>query len=173
MRFRIAALCLLGWIVSISLLHAHPIHTSYAEVDYRAGPERLEVAIRVFTDDMEAVLSKQTGHKITVATTPRAELDALLLAYVRERFAVKTRAGAAQTLTWVGRELKDGDQQLWIYVECPLAGGVTGARFSHRLLREAFSDQINSVVVRDHGSTPVRAVTLLFTDAKEQVVAAK
>lgn len=149
---------------------AHPVHTSYAEADYRPASGKLEIAWRLFTDDAEAALSRRAGRTLTVARTPAAELDALLLAYVQATFAVKTPAGVPATLTWVGREVTDAGQHLWIYFECALPGGPERARFSSRGLREVFSDQINSVRVRDHSTTPARQATLLFLNDAEQIV---
>ncbi|MBI5771788.1 MAG: hypothetical protein HZA93_28715 [Verrucomicrobia bacterium] len=149
---------------------AHPIRTSYAEADYRPASGQLEIAIRLFTDDTEAALAQRAGKKIAVASTPARELDALLFAYVRAQFTVTTTGGAAVPLTWVGRELKDQGQHLWLYVQCALPGGVAGARLRDGLLREMFSDQINSVRVRDHSRDPAAQVTLLFLRDGEQAV---
>jgi hypothetical protein len=149
---------------------AHPIHTSYAEADYRPASGKLEIAWRLFTDDAETALSRRAGRTLSFAATPAAELDALLLAYVRATLAIKTPAGAAVALTWVGREIADAGQHVWIYVECTLPGGPERARLANRGLREVFSDQINSVRVRDHSTTPARQATLLFLNDAEQTV---
>jgi len=150
---------------------AHPIHTSYAEADYRPESQKLEIALRLFTDDAEAALSGRAGRKISFDSTPAAELDALVFTYVRTLFTVKTRDGAVQALTWVGREFKDHEGHLWIYLQCPLPGGAAGARIRDRVLRDTFADQLNSVRMRDHSAKPVRQVTLLFTSDAEQSVA--
>jgi hypothetical protein len=149
---------------------AHPVHTSYAEADYRPASGKLEIAWRLFTDDAEAALSRRAGRTLSLALTPAAELDAALLAYVRAAFVVKTPAGETATLTWVGREITDAGQHLWIYFECALTGGPERARLANRGLREVFSDQINSVRVRDHSATPARQATLLFLNDAEQTV---
>lgn len=149
---------------------AHPIHASYAEAEFRPETGRLEIALRLFSDDAETALSAQAGKKVRLESTAAAELDRLLLALVRAAFVVKSKSGAAQPLAWVGRELKDGDQHLWVYVTCPLPGGVAGAVFADRVLRDTFSDQLNSVRVRDHSVAPARQLTLLFANESEQTV---
>lgn len=149
---------------------AHPIHAGYAEADFRPASGELEIALRLFTDDAEAALSAQAGKKVVAGSTASPELDALLFDLVRTAFVVKTSAGAAQTLTWRGRELRDRDQHLWIYCTCPLPGGPAGACVANRVLRAVFPDQLNSVLVRDHTTTPLRQVTLLFADDREQAV---
>lgn len=165
------ALLLAAVFAAGTLARAHPIHASYAEVDFRPDPARLEIALRLFSDDAETALSARAGKKIDLETTPTRELDTLLLALGQTSLVVRTKAGAAQPLSPVGHELKDGGQHLWLYFTCPLPGGIAGTRLANRLLRDTFSDQLNSIRVRDHSVSPSRSVTLLFTDDREQVVA--
>ena len=162
----------IAFLLALATARAHPIHSSYAEADYRRDPDRLEISIRLFADDAEEMLTKRAGKKISLAKTPAAEVDALLFAIVRTAFVVKSPAGDAQPLEWVGRELTDRDEHLWLYVRCPMPGGVAGARFANRLLRDTFSDQINSVRVRDKGP-PLRQNTLLFPNDAEQIAFGK
>ena len=149
---------------------AHPVHSSYAEADYRPASGKLEIAWRLFTDDAEVALSRQAGRRLSATRAPATEFDSALLDYVRSTLVVKTSTGSAMTLQWVGRELADAGQHLWVYVECALPGGPAGARLANRGLRETFSDQINSVRVRDHSTSPVRQVTLLFVNDTAQTV---
>lgn len=168
-RLRRLAACLV-LAAAAATAQAHPFHASYAEADYRPASGRLELAVRLFTDDAEAALSRQAGRQLKVAGTPAAEFDTALLAHLRAALKVTTTEGAACPLAWVGREVTDGGQHLWVYLECPLPGGPAGARITQRVLRDTFPDQINSVRIRDHGRTPPRQVTLLFTGDAEQVV---
>lgn len=151
-------------------VQAHPLHAAYAEADFRPASGELEIALRLFTDDAETALSARAGRKIVVGSAASAELDAQLFALIRAAFVVKSNHGAIQPLVWRGRELKDGDRHLWIFLTCPLPGGPGGALFSNRVLRDTFSDQLNSVLVRDHATSPMRQVTLLFVTDREQRV---
>ncbi|MEI6464182.1 MAG: DUF6702 family protein [Verrucomicrobiota bacterium] len=162
------ALALIAW-AGTPHLEAHPFHTSLAEADYRTASGKLEIALRLFTDDAEAALSRRAGRAVKLTGQSALETDALLEASLRAGFSVKAADGSVQKLTWIGREITDGGQHLWIYFECALPGGAEGARFTNCLLRETFSDQINSLRVRDHRVTPARQVTLLFTGDAEQV----
>jgi hypothetical protein len=158
-----------------SALRAHPLHLTLAEADYRPTSHNLEIALRLFTDDAETVLAKWTKRKISAEKTPRAELDRVLAEYIRAHFVVRDLDGSSPKFLWIGHELKDAGQVLWVYFECQLPEGVEGVRFASRLMREEFSDQLNSVLVRDHPppsakNSPMRQVTLLFLDDKEQTV---
>ncbi len=137
---------------------AHPIHRSIAEADYRAANQTLEVALRVFADDFEAVLSTRAKKKISLEKTHPAELDTLARSYLAEKFTVKRPDGSSLSFRWVGREMKDAENELWFYFEVPLPGGVAGAWIHHAVLTDHFGDQLNSVLVRDGP----RKTTLVF-----------
>ncbi len=154
---RALPLFLVGLLLAAGTAWAHPIHTSLAEADYNPKTQKLEIALRVFADDFERTLSGRAERKLTLEHTPSAEFNALAFAYVKEHFTLKLRRSAVP-LTWLGRELKDASNELWLYLEASLPDGVEGVRFRHALLAEAFSDQLNSIRVRD-GS---RQVTLTF-----------
>jgi len=154
------------------LAFGHGIHASTAEVDYRRDAAALEIAIRFNTDDLEAALAQRSGKKISVTQSSADEVDPLMSTYVRDTFVVRTADGTHVLLKWVGRELKDADQHVWVYLEGTLPAGLNGTRFAHRSLRDVFSDQLNAIRVRDLGP-PMRQKTLLFTRDAEQSVTFK
>jgi len=137
---------------------AHPIHTSIADAEYNSTARTLEVALRVFTDDFEAALTEREKRSISLTRTPAAEFDTLARAYLAEYFTVKSTDGARVPLHWIRRENKADTNELWLYFEAPLPQGVEGCTIHHAMLRDQFSNQINSVHVRD-GS---RRTTLVF-----------
>lgn len=137
---------------------AHPIHRSIAEANYNRTTKSLEIALRVFADDFEDALGAFAKRKISLEKTPPAELDKLIPAYVAERFTIKASDGTLAAHRWIGRELKDAENELWFYFEVPLPAGVEGAKILHAVLTEHFRDQLNSVLIRDGE----RKVTLVF-----------
>lgn len=157
-----------AWALAAHRAAAHPLHSSLAEADYHRATQRLEVAVRVFADDFEHALTTRAGKKISLEKTPAAEIDALTQRYLQAAFTLKTRAGTTPApLTWIGRELKDATNELWLYFEISLPGGIEGVRLKHALLADMFSDQLNSVRVRDGP----RKTTLLFLPGQgEQTV---
>lgn len=137
---------------------AHPIHTSLAEADYNRATKKLEVALRVFADDFEAVLTERAKTKITVAHTPRAVFDAHARTYLAERFTLRSPAGELVAFEFIGREFKDAANELWLFFEFPLSAGPDNATLHHAVLSEQFSDQLNTIQVRDAD----RRTTLVF-----------
>jgi hypothetical protein len=134
-------------------LRAHPVHTSAAEADYNAATSRLEISIPLDADDTETALSRRTGRRISLEKTPGAELDALLQAWLAEKFLALDRAGTARKIQWVGRELRETSPHytLWLHCEAPLPGGVEGARLAHLLLLDEIPRQENVLRVRAAG----------------------
>ncbi len=112
----------------------------------------------MFIDDFEAGLSAFAKKPVVLGRTPAEEFDGLTRAYLTEKFTVRTPDGARAALIWVGREVKERDNELWCYFEIALPGGIEGCRVHHNALGEQFPNQINSVRVRD----ATRRVTLVF-----------
>ena len=150
-----------------SAVHAHPIRTSYAEADFRPETQKLEIALRVYPDDLETALSAHAGHPITLAQTTPPAFDLALLAYLRATFLLRTAEGTTPALHLLGRELKDNAQHLWIYFYCTLPGGPAGARLAHRVLRDAFPNQLNALRFGQKGQT-----LLFLNDAEKELAPA-
>ena len=145
-------------VAAVATALAHPIHTSFAEAGYNRAAKKLEVSLRVFADDFEAALGALAGGKISLEKTPAKEIDLLARAYLTAHFIVRGRDGTLASPRWIGRETRDAGSEVWLHFEIDLPAGVAGARIHHTALRERFSDQLNSVRVRDG----TREVTLVF-----------
>jgi len=47
----------------------HPIYTSITEVDYKAEISTIEISVKLFANDLEKLLSKQTGETVEIGTS--------------------------------------------------------------------------------------------------------
>jgi hypothetical protein len=128
------------------LLSRHPMHTSVAEVRELEAGAVLEVAIRVFPDDLNAAVP---GAGTAVA-------DSALARYVRRAFSIADRSGRPVALLWKGAERVGDVLVLRLMGASP--EGLAGASVSHGLLMEHFDDQINVVRAVYRG----RTTTLVF-----------
>ena len=142
-----------AWLVTPAA--AHPVHTSSAEADYNRTTRKLEISLRVFADDFEAALAALAGETVSLEKSPPATVDALARAYLTAHFIVKNRDGVLASQHWIGRELKDATNELWLHFEIDLPGGVDGLRLDYAVLKELHSDQLNSVRVRDGPRTRI------------------
>ena len=135
------------WLPALLLAaFAHPLHTSVTELRYEARTGAVEISIRVYGDDLAAVVPETAG--------PAAE--AAISRYARERFRLVDRSGRVVALAWVGAEhVADA---VVLRLRAGLPGGLRGARVGATLLQERFADQVNVVRASDGGHT----ATLLF-----------
>jgi hypothetical protein len=128
-----------GWLIAaLAALWApaptHPMHASSAELVHEADSVR--ITIRVFADDIGAVGAMHP--------------------YLGDHFGIVDRSGRAIRLEWAGSAVA-GDV-LTIRMRGRVAGGLSGAKVSHRVLTDRFADQVN--VVR--ATYDRRAATLIF-----------
>ena len=128
-----------------AVAHAHALKLSVTEATYNRDSGRLELAVRLYADDLEEALTKATGKRVAVdkpeSLTPAAD------AYLRKHLKVKSADGVAQELTWIGAEVTT--THVWLYCDVALPGGLIGATFSVTFMHELFSDQLNSLQLRD------------------------
>lgn len=145
--------CLLGSALlwpreATSPVATHPLHTALAELDYQPDSGDVLIRLRLFTDDLAAVLP---------VPTDSSPADSLLSRYARGTLALTDEAGRPLPLRWQGSE-RSGDTVL-LQLRAKVTGGLQRARILVALLWERFPDQVN-IVRATYGG---RTVTLLFT----------
>jgi hypothetical protein len=145
---------------------AHKFHASLVEVDLNRETGRVEIGMRLFSDDLEAALTRKHGRKVRLDATEDA--GALVLGYLREQFVIRDATGATLELAWVGMEARV--DEAWVYVEAKAPATLAGARVSDRVFFELFGDQVNTVNLQDGDAR----TTLVFSRGDgEKVVAFK
>lgn len=139
-------------------VRAHAVHSAVVEMELNHEAMRVEVALRLFLDDLETALSARAGKPIRAEKVPAAEFAALATAYLRETLVLLDPQGTPARLEWIGRELKDAANEAWLFVQFAAPARIDGTRMRVTLLREQFSDQLTSVQIRDGE----RRLALLF-----------
>lgn len=151
---------LLALLMVATPLSAHNFHASIAEVERNAGTKKVEIAIRVFPDDLQAVLSQRSGKSVALENDSS---DPLIFEYLRSTLAVKV-GGKAAKLRWVGKEFDV--KTLWLYVEVDDAKGALVMR--NVLLMESFADQVNTINAKRGGA--VKSTTFMKGDEGEKEI---
>ncbi|RSK35521.1 DUF6702 family protein [Hymenobacter metallilatus] len=141
---------------------AHAYHASIMELRFNPGKQRLEVALKVFIDDLEKELSNGKPAPVRTDQLSRTQLDPLLLELLRRSVQFSTRPGTTLPLTLVG--LQKEKDAYWLYFTAPLPASATGVTLRHQLLLELFPDQMNIVNLEAKGQKQ----SLLFRDGEVQ-----
>ena len=133
--------------------HAHPLHTTLAELSYDPATRVLQVSLRVFTDDFTDAVARHAGVRPVGALPP----DSAMFRYVAARFAVAAPGAGPMALRWCG--VRRSGEVLLLCLRATGVPALAGARVRSALLNERFTDQVNLVQASDGG----RRQMLLFT----------
>ncbi|KAA9340791.1 DUF6702 family protein [Adhaeribacter soli] len=155
MKFRLYTLIVLA-LLGIGLrAEAHPYHVSIAEVSYNPKSQALEIAIKVFTDDLEKTLSDAAKKPVTLQQSP--DVKSQLAAYLKKTFQVEINAKQVLPQKFLGFETEDDAQ--WLYLEIPVKPEqLKQLTLRNKVLFETFEDQMNLMNVTMNGQKK----TLLF-----------
>ena len=126
---------------------AHDFHASVTQMQYDPKGKVFEISIRLFTNDLEKVLSQEVN--ATVRLSKDSKSDAIIEKYVRSHFAYTTLQKQLKTLKYVGHEV-EADAN-WIYLEMPCAEPFQGGVLKQNALMEMFEDQVNMVTIQYQG----------------------
>jgi uncharacterized protein DUF6702 len=124
----------------------HRIHVSVTNLEFNQPRQRVEIVIRVFTDDLENALSRRANRavKIDPATVGKdRQVVELVMAYLRSSFELKIKAGRTVALSWNG--IEGQPDMFWIFVKGRAPGGLEGAQLRNKIFCELFDDQVNIV----------------------------
>lgn len=115
-------------------------------MDYNPQSRSFEVAIKVFTNDMEAALNKRYNIQCQLLTKQEhPKTDEYLYQYLQSRFQLKAE-GEPKPFVFVGKEKED--DACWIYLEFPNIPPPTKLYISQQILTEMFATQNNIVHVK-------------------------
>ena len=135
------------WVLSAMLLFGtttkHDYHTSITEIHFNKDTKSLELSIRLFTDDLEQVLTAQNkGVKIKIEDNSKA-VDALIEKYIMKNLAIVSPQKEVKLARFYGKEQEsDGT---WVYFEIENCGNIKNYTFYNALMQETFEDQTNIV----------------------------
>ncbi|MDX5443685.1 MAG: hypothetical protein LPJ89_07900 [Hymenobacteraceae bacterium] len=125
-------------LVSAVSAWAHDYHVSLAEAKWNSQSQRYEVALKVFTDDLQAALSRKTGKEVKLKNSP--ETQAQIEQYLKQHFWLEVKNGIKHTGTVIGFE-EEADVT-WIYFEIK-APAARQFRWHNSVFVEQYPDQVN------------------------------
>lgn len=135
------------WINTVLTLMAHPFYVGVAEVAYDQEDQRIEVAVKLFTDDLERALREAYNAPVLdIAGENESSLtDSLIQEYLGEHFHITTN-GKRIPMRYLGRE--GNVDASWVYIYFPTSKAPTTATIAFTAFFELFDDQRNLVHVK-------------------------
>lgn len=131
-------------LICVPTLFAHKFHASLTTLDCKTNTT--EITIRLFSDDLENILSKRAGEKVSLDSEAA---ETATFAYLNSCFKLRLKENEEPlTLTWVGMEYDV--HNTWVYLEAP--ANVSKANLENRIFFDLFPDQMNTVNLKENKS---------------------
>ncbi|GAB3828524.1 hypothetical protein GCM10028895_42170 [Pontibacter rugosus] len=130
---------------------AHDYHASIADVQFNPRTQSLEVAVKVFMDDLEDALSRRSKTNVVYSHTSE-QVKKHLSDYLSTNLVFEVEQGKPLKHKFVGSEA-DADV-VWIYLEIPVNKAILPQLYvKNAILTDLFSDQMNIVNINYKGKT--------------------
>jgi hypothetical protein len=135
---------------TIKSSNKHPFHLSSTELDYNSKENTWELSCRIFTDDLEAALSKNYKVKTDLsAAAKHKEMDVLVKKYALANLGLRAN-GKVLSLNYLGFE-KDNEAVV-VYLESETVKGVKKLETTNSILYDQYDDQSNIIHVTYSGN---------------------
>ncbi len=138
------------FILSSFLTLIHPFFVSVIDMKHNAKDKNLEISVRVFTDDVEAILKKNYHNAVDLSkSTNNAEVNKNIAQYVQSKLAISID-GKGKSLHYIGYEIQK--ESTWIYVEINDVATIKKMNINCSLLFDYQDKQTNIFNVKANGT---------------------
>jgi hypothetical protein len=144
----VAALVLSFGVLSGGRLHAHPLHSSYAELT-REPTGAVVMHVRLFAEDFGALIDSLR------ASSRSKPLESVAREYVQSRLTIANQESNALPTEWCG--MRSAQNVVWVCIRTakPISGSF---RVRNALMFDRFADQIS--IIRWTGRKETRTLVL-------------
>jgi hypothetical protein len=122
---------------------SHPFYLSVTDMKYNEKNKSMEIACKMFTNDLEGALKKTTGKKVDIINPKdKKEVEKILFDYITKRLSINLN-GKNCTLKYIGYEKEE--DVIWTYIEIEKCEKPKQLSINTSLLYDYIKDQINLV----------------------------
>lgn len=126
----------------------HPFYVSVTEIKHDAATNELQISSRIFADDLENVLKKQSRQAVDIIhPANRTQTDSLIAAYVSKHLVI-TVDGKAVKLHYVGYKIEE--EAAWCFLEAENIKPFKQVHIKDDILYAEHPNQINMIHVILH-----------------------
>ncbi|GAB3018378.1 hypothetical protein GCM10027284_41820 [Cyclobacterium sediminis] len=124
-------------------LEAHPFYISLTDMVYNNERQRIEIAQKIFWNDMEVALSNASGHQVNFLRPEKPEeLEKIIETYILLHNKVEVN-GEVVKLSYLGHEIEE--DAAWFYLESEELKAPHEVTIFNSLLVEDFPTQQNII----------------------------
>jgi len=125
---------------------AHPYYVSVTEVEYKPATGEIEIACKIFTDDLELALKQSFQEQVDLYNPSQKERNERLLSTYLQKHLVLTGNNRKLPLVLVGSEIQE--EAYWSYLLVKQVPRLKSLTVNNDLLYHARKDQINIIHFR-------------------------
>lgn len=138
------------WLISASIAILHPFFVSVIEIEHNPKDATAEISIRIFTDDLEKTLQKQSTTTIDIIKpNNKAVIDQKISQYMNKMLQLKIN-GKAVKFNYIGYEIIK--ESTWSYFEVTEVKEMNSVDINCSILHDFETSQINLFHVKSKGN---------------------
>ena len=146
-------------LVAMWMLLFHPFYVSVIEIQHNESAATAEISVRIFTEDLEETLRKQSNTPIDLVYPKNKTLmDKQVSTYIRQKLHL-TINGKPCELQYIGYEIQK--ESIWCYFEIPNITQLKTLEADCNLLYEFVNVQTNIFHVKKNSKRKGQMTTLL------------
>ncbi len=129
----------------------HPIYVSVAEIEHNAKAQTLQVSYKIFTDDFEKTLRKNTSLKVDLINPKdREQMNTVVNAYLQKHFTIKVNEKPVSLHLLGFEEIEEG---IYCYLEADHISSVKTVTIFNNVLYEYQAQQMGIFHCKVNGIT--------------------
>ncbi len=134
---------LFAFTLCLTAFSFHPYYMSVTEFEYKPAEKEVQVACKIFTDDLEEALKKEYKRKVDILNaSAKKENEQLLNNYLQQHLRLKLD-GKAADLKMIGFE-QEGEA-VWVYLVTNNTSAFKSAAVFNDILYSYREDQLNII----------------------------
>jgi hypothetical protein len=127
----------------------HPFYISVIEINHNPKEASVEISVRAFAEDLEAILQKYNTAKIDINNpSNKAFLDGQISTYLNQKIKLKVN-GQPLSLKYIGHEMQQ--ESVWCFFEVPKINDMSKLEVDCNLLYDFETNQTNILHVKSKG----------------------
>lgn len=128
---------------------AHPVHITVTNIEPNVSKACFEVAIKIFTDDLEHGIVQQLNKNVgLLAQSPIKNINELFLSYINLNFKIKINGKAITEPRIKFIKYTIVDDATWLYFEFKIPSKINQISIYNNLLNNLYPDMTNLVIIK-------------------------
>lgn len=146
----ILLILIIGFLSIGATIHDH--HVGTTEIKYSESSETYQITLKLFTDDLENAVLKDSGEIIKLGIDEEnSNSDLQIFSYLDKHFSIKFPEGETVNLTKIGRETEL--DITWVYYESQKTKPMSALTVNNSIFMELHPDQTHIVNIEQNGAT--------------------